>query len=531
MINPKQNILEKKIHLFAEQNMHKVAIQGDDNQLNYQQLLEEIESLSSVLQLSDKKYQSYGIIMDNHPAWAVLDLALMFQQQCSVPLPPFFSVEQIIHALLDTGVDHLIIEIQNKNLAQNDIYEQDLNLFIAEYFEPGSRIIIADKYFLWHQAKSKCSVNQQQENRIQKITYTSGTTAKPKGVMLTEEVILAKVAVLAEASEANENDIALSILPLSTLLENIAGLYVPLFCGAQITLLSPETIGIQGSSQIDAAQLMTTLQKYQPTVFIIIPQLLLLFIKMLQSGYQLPASIRFIAMGGAPVSMVLLLLAEQLKIPVFEGYGLSEASSVVAVNTPSQYRRGSVGKVLNTHQIKICDDGEILVKGQFYKGYLNQGEINPEEFYATGDIGKIDKDGFIFITGRKKNIINTSYGRNISPEWIEKELEAIPVIAQALVYGHGKPFLIALLVLRDMPDMSTELLFDQLNKALESLNSNLPDYARIADFIEIEEAFSVQNKQLTGTGRPRRNIIYDNYKNNLDFYYSQHKESQYGERV
>jgi long-subunit acyl-CoA synthetase (AMP-forming) len=238
-------------------------------------------------------------------------------------------------------------------------------------------------------------------------------------------------------------------------------------------------------------------------------------------------------MGGAPVSRKILNLAEQFNIPVYEGYGLSEAVSVVTVNNPSVSRPGSVGKVLNDHQVKISDEGEVLVKGGLFSGYLGK-ENNNDDFYSTGDIGHLDKDNFLYITGRKKNIINTSFGRNISPEWIEKELEAIPLIAQCVVYGHARPYLVAIIVLRKSvlrenvlresvlraaPGAVTD---SELRISLAQLNTQLPDYARVVDFILADEPFTVQNNQLTGTGRPRRLAVYQAYEQQLECSYEQY---------
>ena len=531
------NLLEQKIRDFAKQKPQKTAIQGETSghqklNLSYQQLVTEIETLSSVFGLDDKsaepQQQSFAIIMDNHPAWAVLDLSLFFQQQCAVPLPKFFSNEQLKHALLDARVNHLIIGIDEDSLLLKKL------LFdLSDVLKHRSTISIAGKDFYWFRVDNSSAYTHLPQshshshshsitvsNTIRKITYTSGTTAQPKGVMLSEQAILSKVVSLADACEAGEADIALSILPLSTLLENIGGLYVPLFCGARVSLLAPERIGISGSSQINSQQLMNTLNNYKPTVFIIIPQLLLLLINLVKKGWKLPDSIRFIAMGGAPVSKNLLQLAQQLKIPVYEGYGLSEAASVVAVNKPGHNRLGSVGRVLNSHQVKISPEGEILIKQQLFSGYLGETENKSieHEFYATGDIGKIDEDGFIYVTGRRKNVVNTSYGRNISPEWIEKELEAMPMIAQCLIYGHAKPYLVAILVLRQRSDKESgkEDMRQNVHASLEQLNTHLPDYARVVDFILTDTPFSIQNKQLTGTGRPRREVIYKAYQNELD---------------
>lgn len=518
------NLLLKKIHETADKEPQKIAIQGNDISLNYQTLIKQIESVSAALNLTQEgRQQTFAILLDNHPAWAVLDLALLFNHQCNVPLPAFFSIEQLKHALVDSHAENLILDASDINTQlMHELSEMIIRRGSISIAGESLNLLSLDNKLVSSEENIVCN------DKIVKITYTSGTTDKPKGVLLSEQAIMTKVASLAVASEADEHDVSLSILPLSTLLENIGGLYVPLYCAATSILLSPETIGLKGSSQIDPQRLLASIQKYQPTAFIIIPQLLLLLANALSKGYQLPESIRFIAMGGAPVSRKVLNLAEQLNIPVYEGYGLSEAVSVVAVNNPSVSRPGSVGKVLNAHQVKISDEGEVLVKDGLFSGYLGK-ENNNDDFYATGDIGHLDKDNFLYITGRKKNIINTSFGRNISPEWIEKELEAIPLIAQCVVYGHARPYLVAIIALRESvlresvlraaPGAVTE---SELRISLAQLNTQLPDYARVVDFILADEPFTVQNNQLTGTGRPRRLAVYQAYAQQLEYSYEQH---------
>jgi len=521
------NLLEQKLQYYAGQQGEKIALQSDltpldqEGGLTYHDFYHVITLMQKELQqlTHDIIQPVVAVLMDNQPAWAVIDLALLFNQQCSVPLPKFFSTEQLLHTLENSEADYLISD--DMSLAER------LNTHIVDQ----QVIHIMDRTFICYRLSTQKSAQKKSDAKsstdgIVKITYTSGTTGQPKGVMLSEATLMAKVESLADASEANKDDIALSILPLSTLLENIGGLYVPLYCGATVSLVSPQSTGLSGSSQIHVAQLLQTITQYQPTAFIIIPQLLLLFIKAYQEGYKLPDSLRFIAMGGAPVSRHLLILAKQLAIPVFEGYGLSEAASVVAVNNPSAHRIGSVGKVLMNHHLAIVSDksecneddteqeGEIIIKNALFNGYLGQANYDPDTFYATGDIGYLDNDGFLFITGRKKNIINTSFGRNISPEWLEKELEAIAEIAQCVVYGHAKPYLVALLVLRN--SKATMVDKNKVEKAITQLNNQLPDYARIINYAILNEPFSVKNKQLTGTGRPRRSAIYEYYSAELE---------------
>ncbi len=501
------NLLAEKVTKVAEKNPIRVAIQSETTSLSYEELLLEIQKASEYLNLISMPEQKvYAVLMANNPAWAVLDLALLFNDHCAVPLPEFFSLNQLKHAIADSKAEYLIIE---ESVINSKVIDEILDLFADK-----DSFTIAGKKLACLKIKQQEKQKKKNTQNISKITYTSGTTDKPKGVLLTEEIIMSKVVSLKIASEANTNDISLSILPLSTLLENIGGLYVPLYCGATIIILSPETIGLTGSSHIEKDKLLAVIHKYQPTAFIIIPQLLQLFIHAIASGYKLPDSLRFIAMGGAPVSRKILEQAVQCHIPVYEGYGLSEAVSVIAVNNPSVNRIGSVGQVLDNHKVKISNEGEILVKGQLFEGYLGQTTRDSNNYYPTGDLGHFDEDDFLYVTGRIKNVINTSFGRNISPEWIEKELETIPLVMQCVVYGHGKPGLVALLVLRKEVKKNTSR--EKLSEFINQVNLSLPDYAIVRNFIITDVPFSVENSQLTGTGRAKREIIFKTYHAQLE---------------
>lgn len=516
------NSLQNRIYKFATACPDKVAIEGAEVSLDYQSLVNAIEQVTRDFGWTESASQSYAILMDNEPAWAILDLALLFSHHCAVPLPKFFSIAQLKHALMDSQAQYLLVE---KSAMAEQLLSEVQDRIVSEHtFE------ICLSSFTCYRLKPTAKVSNQLDlASAVKITYTSGTTSKPKGVVLSEHAIVSKVAALAEATGCSHKDVALSLLPLSTLLENIGGLYVPLYCGASATILPPELTGISGSSQVNPEPLLAAIHKYQPSVFIIIPQLLQLLIHAVQNGYDLPDSLRFIAMGGAPVSKQLLETARALNIPVFEGYGLSEAASVVSVNNPGNNRLGSVGKVLNIHDLQINDDGEILVKGHLFNGYLGSLAQDPGHYYATGDLGHLDKDGYLFISGRRKNIINTSYGRNISPEWVEKELDACPFIGQCLVYGHGKPYLIVIIVpisssrLGNMPEGDIQA---NIKTFISHVNDTLPDYARVLDIVFTDEAFTIANNQLTGTGRPKRPEIEKAYENKIQQCYENSLLSQ-----
>ena len=145
---------------------------------------------------------------------------------------------------------------------------------------------------------------------------------------------------------------------------------------------------------------------------------------------------RFAAVGGAPVSPRLLQRAADLGLPVFEGYGLSECASVVCLNTPGHHKPGSVGRPLPHLRLRVADDGEVTVSGQAFSAYLGE-KPSAAGYWPTGDLGELDEDGFLYLRGRRRNVFITAFGRNVAPEWVERELTLEPAIAQAAVFGEA----------------------------------------------------------------------------------------------
>lgn len=231
----------------------------------------------------------------------------------------------------------------------------------------------------------------------------------------------------------------LCVLPLSTLLENVAGVYVALIAGATIYLLPSHQVGLNGS-QLDVQQLHDTLLRTKANTAIFIPELLSALVSAMESGASSLPDLRFLAVGGAAVAINMLVRAGQLGLPVYQGYGLSECASVVVLNKGCKNQIGSVGEPLQHLEIKLAEDGEILVKGAHFLGYTgDQPAKTNQEWLATGDIGAIDSQGYLYIKGRKKNIFITSFGRNVSPEWVECALLNSPYIKQVCVFGESKP--------------------------------------------------------------------------------------------
>jgi long-subunit acyl-CoA synthetase (AMP-forming) len=244
---------------------------------------------------------------------------------------------------------------------------------------------------------------------------------------------------------------------------------------------------------------------------ILLPQTLAALVVALESGAPRLDSLRFAAVGGARVPETLLERAERVGLPVHEGYGLTECASVVALSRPGARRAGSVGQVLPHARVRIDERSEIYVSGAAVCGY-GPDAAAPEEV-ATGDLGRLDADGFLYVTGRRKNVFITSFGRNVSPDWVEAELTRAPPIAQAALFGESRPWNVAVVVAAPMTRAH------EIQRAIDSVNRDLPDYARVRDWVRADEPFTTLNGQLTPNGRNRRAAIWNRYRARIDACY------------
>lgn len=469
----------------ASTTPQRCAVTGSRGTLSWRQLASEVDRLARVL----GGVPTLGTLLANSPAWIAIDLAAVQADVTHVPLPSFFSDTQLGHALRDARIDTVITDEPERIAALATVTARD-TLWIDGYACTRLRL-----------AAGAPRVGQA---AIAKVSYTSGTTGTPRGVRLTRDAIETVAAALCRSAVAGSADRAMALLPLSILLENIGTVYAAILSGAQICVPDPVETGMGGSSRADAARLVAVLDRYRPTALIVPPALLKL-LTVLARRQAVPDSLRFIAVGGAPVGSALLEAAAACDLPVYQGYGLSEAASVVAMNTPADNRPGSVGRPLAHMRVQISATGEILVQGKTFAGYLGEDARDPGALLATGDTGHFDADGFLYVTGRMHERIITPYGRNVSPEWVEAELQAHPAIAQAAVFGRDRPQLLAVLV-PSGPDGRTALV-----AAVADINARLPDYARIGDWVGAAEPFSMASGELAPGGSPRRDVIERRY--------------------
>jgi acyl-CoA synthetase (AMP-forming)/AMP-acid ligase II len=466
------------------------ALRGAHETLGYAALAVAVERVRGDLERA--RPRALGLAAANSPAWAVLDLAALAAGIPVVPLPGFFSPAQQRHALRDAGVDLLVTDAPERYADLGAASDGDVG-------GTGLRAIHPDAAPAHLPAGTA------------KVTYTSGTTGAPKGVCLGRDALEAVAQSLAQACALDASDRHLAGLPLATLLENVGGLYAPLLGGGCATLLPLDGIGVAGASGFDASAFISALARHAATTTILVPQMLAALVGALDRGAKAPARLRFAAVGGGTVAPQLLDRAAASGLPVYEGYGLSECASVVALNTPAASRRGAVGRVLPHARVRVADDGEIFVAGATLLGYAGEPAAAPRE-WPTGDLGRLDADGFLHLAGRKRDLLVTAFGRNIAPAWVESELAQHRGIAQAAVFGEARPWLAAVIV----PRAGAR---DAVTAALDAANSTLPDYARVRAWIEADAPFTAANGLATANGRLRRDAIRARYGARLDRLY------------
>ncbi len=478
-----------------------ISIESPSGQLTFGELTSEAETLARILK--SNFVDTLALYADNGAPWIIVDLACQIAKITLLPLPLFFSNEQMRHAIGQAGAQAIISD------RVIEAYEaSDLNQIEHDSLDShGLRLNLL-----------KHSDSANVPPGTQKITFTSGSTGEPKGVCLSTEQQWSVAESLAEVVGINAVR-HLVVLPLSTLLENIAGVYAPLFAGGTIVVPTLGDLGLPGSSGVNIKKLTSTISATQPHTMILVPELLAVLVAATRSGWQPPRSLKFLAVGGGKVSSETLRQAHACGLPVFEGYGLSESASVVSLNVPCANKQGSAGRLLPHVSVSV-EDGEIVVEGTTFLGYTNDPESWAQRRVHTGDLGFIDRAGFVHIDGRCKNLLISSYGRNISPEWVESELLASPLLRQAVVIGDARPFCAALLWPHDAstPD-------EEIDSWLAVMNQRLPDYARIESWIRLFEPLSASNGLATENGKPKRDAIETRYLSEIESIYTPLQEA------
>lgn len=478
------------------------AIADQQRSYSVEALLEQIAENRGQLRetLGDLNSPVVGIMADNGCSWAIADLALMDSGYTTVPLPLFFSIGQLQHVIEDANIGAILTD------------RAQLIDALQLGFQTDDTPTPCGLTLMRRPTKKAANL----PIGTQKITYTSGTTGQPKGVCLSQrhlETVTDSISIAVSQLNLRRH---LCLLPLSTLLENIAGLYTALQLGAECIVLPTAALSSQ-TAYPGLTSVIRAIENHRPNSLILVPQLLQMLVSAAERGWRVPDSLRFIAVGGAHVAPELLKRAEHVGLPVYEGYGLSECGSVVSLNRPGAFRLGSCGQLLPHVAAEIADDGEIVIREPRMLGYVGDSAEPIGQTFATGDLGRIDADGFVHIEGRKKDIFITAAGRNVSPAWVEAELSQESEIISAAVFGEARPFNVALIY----SDADRPL----INAAVDRANARLPDYAQIKAWRKSPQKLTASNGMLTPSGEPRRELLAERYTNLLTALYSSRPSS------
>lgn len=476
-----------------------VVVQSTTGSIDAESLRRRVRELAALLH--DHACHCVALYADNSIDWVVADLACLEANIRIVPLPLFFSPSQVRHALESSGADFLLSDRSIRSLGLQ-----------AELVAGWPQLPTMHRFELQARRDARIPAG------TRKITYTSGTTGQPRGVCLSANHLRTVAASLQHATglQAPRH---LCVMPLSTLLENVAGVYAPLLAGGSVIVPPLAEVGLSGSSGLDLERLLSAVTLHRPDSLILVPEILRAVVTAAERGWRPPTSLRFVAVGGSKVAPTLIDRSWQVGLPVYEGYGLSECGSVVALNAPGQMRAGSTGRPL-PHVSVSAVDGEIVVAGNSMLGYVNQPETWGRSEIRTGDRGHIDAEGYVYVDGRTSSLVITGFGRNLSPEWVESELLAGSMLMQAIVFGDARPWCSALVWPSDAGVSDRAI-----GAWIHEVNKRLPDYARIVNWQRLPEPLAADTGLLTNNGRPRRTVIEQNYRSLIDGLYEQLPEA------
>jgi long-chain acyl-CoA synthetase len=529
-----------------------------------------------------RKGDRVAILSENRPEWTITDFAALALGAVTVPIYSTQTADQTAFVLNDSGTR--VIAVSTKSQLEK--------VLTIQRHTPVERIMVMDAVETAHAVhmqelmlRGPADADAEFDSRSQSITpddlatiiYTSGTTGTPKGVMLTHGNMATNIACSMEAFGFGEKDeVSVSFLPLSHVTARHVD-FALLYRGVVLAYCP------------DISQLAQVLTEVRPNIFIAVPRV---YEKIRQqvilktAGFPKNAIYRwalsvgrahrneiligkqptspswkiadrlvfskvrvgmggnaeeFIS-GGAPLGRELAEWYADIGIPIHEGYGLTETSPVIAVNTPAAHKLGTVGKPLANVEVRIADDGEVLARGpSIFSGYWHRPDETRSVFvdgwFKTGDIGNLDNDGYLSITDRKKDLIKTSGGKFIAPQPIENSLKLNPLIGTAVVIGDRRKFPAVLIsphfpVLEDwahanqidfssrqtlVANAKVQALYEGI---IEELNSNLARFEKLKRVLLLPEEFSAADGTLTHTFKVRRRGIEDRYRSLIDEMYA-----------
>ena len=562
------NLLELFYQTYQKQNKNSVFLESlkkNKKKYKWEDVYININKLSDEISSYIKKNDRCLIISENRPEWMILDLSIMLSGGITVPAYTSYT-ERDYEYIIDDCTPTVIVVSNNSQYEKikNIIPKKNFIKKVISFDEINSQIetpfLNVNNIFKRVNYRNQDFLNLEiRRNDIACIIYTSGTQGNPKGVILTHGGILSNCdgAHSLIKKFTSKKPKFLTWLPLSHSYEHTVQ-FVQIALGAKVFYAESIDKLIKNMSDC-SPEIMTAVPRFYQNLYqkinktfyetkgfrkILINKTLELGKKRLNKNSlsltenfidfvceimvrkkikkQFGGNLKAFVSGGGALDKEIGQFLNSIGLPTLQGYGLTETSPVVSCNPINKIRVETVGPPFSGNEVKIAQDGEILVKGEnVMLGYWNKKEetkkIIKDGWLHTGDIGEIDpEDGYLKITDRKKDIIVSSGGDNISPAKIENQLTNSPEIEQAMVYGDAKSYLVALLVLSKESSKQKEKITEIVNK----INNNLTLIEKIKKFYIVQDSFTIENGLLTPTMKVKRNKVIEKYKKILESFYN-----------
>ncbi len=552
--------------------------------LSWQQVVQWVAAIQTALRQEQLvKGDRVAIMLRNCPEWIAFDLAALSLGLVTVPLYTHDSFENAAYVVQDAGVKLMLVQNRRqwRQLTQTGLGSDSLQRVITvEPVAHQDARIVSMQMWLADHADAKFHKIPVDTDELATIIYTSGTTGRPKGVMLSHRNILSNAYAALQCADFFEHDVFLSFLPLSHALERTSGCYLPMMANAKVYFAR------------SVQQLAQDIQEVRPTVLVSVPRIYeMIYAKVIDSLQQqslfgqkifawtqyvgwrrfrfmsgragwhwsllswpllnrlvarkinqkLGGRLRYAIAGGAALSKTIAKFFISLGVPLYQGYGMTESSPVISVGRPQDNDPFSVGKVLPGVEVRVTEDGELCTRSDcvmlgYYKNEDATREVVDDEGWLhTGDMAAVSDDGYLYITGRIKDIIVLANAEKVPPQDMETAICADALFDQVMVLGEGRPFLVALLVLHEAEWRKTAGTLGLDATGTESLQSSrarkyilkrlsgclreFPGYAQIRRVSLYLEPWTIENGLLTPTLKIKRAQLQRRFEKDIEAMY------------
>jgi long-chain acyl-CoA synthetase len=589
------DLLRQQASKFKEKPAIKFRKQGSFVILSYAQYYDRaLMAARGLRKVQVQPGDKVAILSENRAGWIIADMGIQCAGAVTVPIYATNTAEQVAYALAHSEAKVVFVssKAQYRKILKFRDGLPELQLVVSFERFLGEATLPVVTFYQLSEIDDPILVQERSEleaviagitpETLFTLIYTSGTTGIPKAVMLSHRNVLFDVwHTIRKAGVLSESEVLLSFLPLSHVLERSVGYYLPVMMGGLIAFADsfekiPENmVEVAPSLIVSVPRLF---EKIYSRIFESVHQLSLfkrtMFRRALAIGRRyiyasyidhnaslwlrveyaiadriifsklrkrFGGNLKLCCCGGAPLDQTINEFFWIIGIPIIEGYGLTETSPVVCINNFQDLRFGSVGTSIESTEIAIAADGEVLIRGPqvmmgYYKDQVGTEEALQDGWFKTGDIGYL-QDRFLFITDRKKDLIITAGGKNIAPQPIENLLKRDKYISQAFVYGDRKPYLTAVLVptierliefaqerninYHDLDDLVVhEPVMKLYQQRVDAINQGLAPFETIKKFVLLPRDFSIEAGELTPTLKLKRKVISENYKEKIEQMYA-----------